>query len=83
MSALDEAIIASYRRFRVPADQLVADHELSEKFAVTVAEELGEPLRVDLTALRKLILNLRRRGEANGGLPRLERDYNGRRQKPR
>ena len=84
MMTLDEAIIAEYKRLNTPADQIVSDPEISGRFADAVNGRLPAKNQEDLTAINKRLLNLRRRGEDNGGLPRLCRNYNGRGpQKPR
>jgi Tfp pilus assembly ATPase PilU len=74
----DSVIVAEYTRFRVPADQIVADPALGAQFRDAVNKSLPERSKLDLPSLNKRLLNLRRRGQANGGLPRLERGFNGR-----
>ena len=78
MKTLDSVIVAEYPVFNVPADQIVADPKLAAEFQQAVNSKLPTPARVDLATLNKRLLNLRRRGQGNGGLPRLERGYNGR-----
>jgi hypothetical protein len=78
MESLDAVIVSEYPKFNTPADQIVSDPELSTKFHGVVNRRLPASQRVDLATFNKRILNLRRRGEDNGGLPRLRRDYNGR-----
>jgi hypothetical protein len=78
MQALDSVIIAEYVKFNTPADQLVADPRLATQFGIAVNNRLPASVRVDQATLNKRVLNLRRRGESNGGLPRLRRGYNGR-----
>lgn len=78
MVSLDSAIISEYGRFNIPADQIVTDPEVASKFGEAVNRRLSDELRVDQASLNKRLLNLRRRGEGNGGLPRLRRGYNGR-----
>lgn len=75
---LDAAIIEEYSKLRVPADQIVADPQLSSSFCDAVNRHMGTLAAVDQATLNKRLLNLRRRGEDKGGLPRLERAYNGR-----
>jgi hypothetical protein len=75
---LDEAIIAAYRHHQVPADRIVADPTLNAQFAQTVLGNLDTSTFVDIGTINHRLLNLRRRGQANGGLPRLQRDYRGR-----
>jgi hypothetical protein len=78
MSALDSAIVAEYRRFDTPADQLVSDPNLAGAFRTAVNSRLPEGDQVDQATLGKRLLNLRRRGEEKGGLPRIRRGYHGR-----
>lgn len=80
---LDRVIVETYGRFDTPADQIVADPHLAAEFGQKVNAQLPGDQQVDQATLNKRILNLRRRGEGKGGLPRLRRDYNGRRPKPR
>jgi hypothetical protein len=78
MAPLDAAILATYRQFNTPADQIVADPAISQDFAVQVNNLLPGGQQATLAEINKRILNLRRRGEEKGGLPRLRRRYNGR-----
>ena len=78
METLDSVIVAAYPKFNVPADQIVSDPELAASFQQVVRDKLPEAQRVDLATMNKRLLNLRRRGQGKGGLPRLERGYNGR-----
>ncbi len=80
---LDQAIIETYVRFDTPADQVVADPQLATRFGQDVNSQLPKTQQVDQATLNKRLLNLRRRGEEKGGLPRLRRDFNGRGPKPR
>ncbi len=81
---LDSAIIAEYRLYNVPADQILSDPSLAAEFHTRVNRQLPAETHVDRATFNKRLLNLRRRGQANGGLPRLKRVYNGRgRNKPR
>jgi len=84
VATLDSVIISEYPLYGVPADQIVADPELNAEFRARVNRQLPLELRVDTAAFNKRLLNLRRLGQAKGGLPRLEPGYNGRgRSKPR
>ena len=78
MSLLDSVIIEQYIRFDTPADQIVSDPEVSHRFQRAVNANLSPEEQVDLPVLNHQILNLRKRGENNGGLPRLRRSYGGR-----
>jgi hypothetical protein len=79
MPSLDTAIIEEYTSFAIPADRIVAEPQVAVRFCEAVNRRLPEELQVDQAMLNKRLLNLRRRGEAKGGLPRLRRAYNGRR----
>jgi hypothetical protein len=78
MNGLDSAIVAEYGKFDVPADHLVADPQLAADFRNAVNRHLPATDQVDQATLGKRLLNLRRRGEDKGGLPRIRRKYNGR-----
>lgn len=73
MSKLDNVIIEQYVRFDTPADQIVSDPHVSERFQQAVNAELTPQEQIELPALNRRILNLRKRGEDKGGLPRLRR----------
>ncbi|PQO27381.1 hypothetical protein C5Y96_17725 [Blastopirellula marina] len=75
---VDDVIIAVYVMVDVPADQVVADHDVAERFLSEVNSRLSGALHLDQKALNKRLINLRRRGEDNGGLPRLRNNYHGR-----
>jgi hypothetical protein len=84
MENLDTAIINEYVHFNTPADQIVTDLGKAKLFWAGVAKRMGTGSDdVDLAALNKKLLNMRRRGEDNGGLPRLRREFRGRGSKPR
>jgi len=75
---LDEAIRDEYRQFNVPVDQVVSNPAISEKFATRVRARLDRRDSLDVAAVNWRLMTLRKRGEANGGLPRLQRAFNGR-----
>lgn len=77
-SGVDECIIRKYVAFNIPADQIVSDPELSKHFTDEVNKELESDEQLDVARLNKRLLNLRKKGESNGGLPRLRRSYHGR-----
>ena len=83
MDQLDSVIVEQYVRFDTPADQIVADPEVSAEFTHKVNSKLPAVQRVDPATINWRLLTLRKRGEDKGGLPRLERRYNGRKPKPR
>jgi hypothetical protein len=78
MFSLDSAIIEEYANLHIPADRIVVDPQLAAGFREAVNARLPKELQVDQAVLNKRLLNLRRRGEANGGLPRLQRNHNAR-----
>lgn len=75
MPSLDAVIREEYQRLGIPADQIVSDQHTSDMFCSAVNDHLTEEQHIDTTTLNKRLLNLRRRGEANGGLPRLQRNH--------
>jgi len=82
MEHLDRAIVEAYVGFDRPADQIVTDPQLAAKFSQAVNSQLPRGQQVDQATLNKRLLNLRRRGEDKGGLPRLRRNYYGRGPEP-
>lgn len=77
MQEFDDAIIKEmYRDYDIPCDTLVSDQELFLPFAEDYVQRTGQ--EVEPPKFAKHLLTLRKRGEANGGLPRLRRSYNGR-----
>jgi hypothetical protein len=69
--SIDELLVNLYPKFGVPADQIVTSPQLANEFVELVNQQLPESARVDVQACNKRLLNLRKRGEAKGGLPRL------------
>ena len=67
---------AMYVEFGIPCDRLVSNPATLARFASDYTHRSGHA--VELAPLAHHLLNLRRRGEANGGLSRLQRAYNGR-----
>jgi hypothetical protein len=80
---LDEAIRINYPKFAVPVDQIVSDPSISEAFARILKTFLGLKQNPDIATMNWRLMSLRKRGENNGGLPRLQRQYSGRINKPR
>ncbi|QDT82280.1 hypothetical protein Mal35_57730 [Gimesia maris] len=78
----DKVIIEEYVLFNVPADQIVVDPTLAEAFLQRVNRRLPDESKFTQADLNKRLINLRRRGQANGGLPRLRRNYSGRNYSP-
>ena len=76
MQFQDSAIVVVYVEFDVPCDRLVANQAKLLQFRDRYRQMTGHA--PDLTELGEHLLNLRRRGEAKGGLPRLRRGYSGR-----
>lgn len=74
MASFDSAIIEEYTSLGIPADRIVSDPRMAVKFHDAVNRRLPDELQMDQVTLNKRLLNLRRRGEAKGGLPRLERN---------
>jgi hypothetical protein len=73
MVALDSAIIEEYTNFAIPADHIVAEPHVAAAFRDDVNRRLLVDVQLDQSMLNKRLLNLRRRGQEKGGLPRLER----------
>lgn len=78
MNAVDTAIVTIYVDFNVPADQIVLDPTLSNKFGEAVNAALPNEQAVTVIEINRRMISLRKKGADNGGLPRLRRDYFGR-----
>lgn len=65
-----------YLEYDIPCDRLVSNPEKLTSFAQDYTNRSGQ--NVELAKLAHHMLNLRRRGQARGGLLRLRRVYNGR-----
>jgi hypothetical protein len=77
MNGFDDGILkAMYVEYGIPCDRLVSDPDKLKEFGSDYAMRSGD--NVQLGKLGHHMLNLRRRGEDKGGLPRLRRRYNGR-----
>jgi len=72
----NEVLKKMYREYDIPCDRLVSNPNLLQSFTQDYIGRSGHV--VELAQLGHQMLNLRRKGEANGGLSRLRRRYNGR-----
>ena len=70
MKILDQAIFDVYLTFPLPPDKIVCTPSASERFATLVNDRLPHGQRVDVETVSKRLLNLRRKGQEKGGLPR-------------
>ena len=78
--SLDDAIRSCYLDFDTPVDAIVSDPAVAEQFTKLVNSGLSAKAAV--ADVNKRLLSLRKRGESNGGLVRLRREFNGRTSKP-
>lgn len=77
MVHFDNAILRQmYLEYDIPCDRLVSNPELLHRFTRDYANRAGNG--AEAAQLAHHMLNLRRKGEAKGGLSRLRRTYNGR-----
>ncbi len=77
LPAFDDKVLKQmYVEYDIPCDPLISDSAKLRSFANDYTERTGH--HVELTRLSRHLFNLRKRGEAKGGLPRLRRKYNGR-----
>ncbi len=67
---LDKKIRDVYREFGASADEIVVDDGMSHRFTEAVKRVLSGRYAVTVKEVKRRLLNLRRRGEARGGLPR-------------
>ena len=77
-SGIDQAIVEVYASFPLPPDQIVCQPGASADFTNLVNARLPEGEQTDVATVNKRLLNLRRRGQDKGGLPRRWRNFNGR-----
>ena len=77
MNLFNDAILRQmYVEYAIPCDRLVSNPLLINNFTEDYVNRTGQ--LVEPAHLAHHLLNLRRRGEAKGGLTRLQRAYNGR-----
>jgi hypothetical protein len=72
----DPLIISLYVRRNTPADRVVSDPAVLQGFTDEYCKASGDS--VAPAQMGHHLLNLRRRGQQHGGLPRLRRRYDGR-----
>ena len=70
MNDLDQVIVQTYISWNTPADEILVDPTRALDFAATVAASFPT-LELDAKRAMRRLLQLRKRGEQNGGLPRL------------
>lgn len=80
--SLYRVIRDQYVQFNTSVDKIAASSDLSSEFARLVNAELPAEDQVDVETIIWRLFTLRKRGEENGGLPRLQRAYHGRETKP-
>ena len=71
-----ETLIRLYVEYDTPCDQYLYDPRLLLRFTQEYIARSGDVVSPE--DLAYALLNLRKRGQAKGGLPRLRRDYQGR-----
>lgn len=72
----DTLIVSMYLEFKTPCDRITSNPVISEKFHKEYMNRTGH--HVERADLMHHLLNLRRRGQDKGGLPRQFRSYHGR-----
>lgn len=70
----DQIIIEEYVLYDVPADRIPSDPEKSVEFLRRVNSRLPEDDHFSQADLNRRLLNLRRKGQDKGGLPRIRRN---------
>lgn len=75
-------VCEEYAKVEETADVVVSDPDVAQSFCEQVNARLNKDQHFRVAELNKLLLNLRRKGEENGGLIRKRRSFNGR-NKPR
>ena len=72
----DNVLKQMYVEYDTPCDSLVSDPASLLSFAEDYVERTGQ--QVEPVQVSHRLLNLRKLGEAKGGLPKLRRKYSGR-----
>lgn len=72
----DSILKAMYTEHNTPCDRLVSDPLMLVAFTEAYEDRTGQT--VEPAKLAHRLLTLRKLGEAKGGLPKLQRKYNGR-----
>lgn len=67
---LKTVIREEYVSFNVPADQIVTDISLAKQFMARVQARYPDAL-LELSTFNRLLINLRKKGENRGGLPKI------------
>lgn len=75
---LDSAIREAYLDLGIPADRILLEPRMTGRFCDEVNAHVPGSVRYTTVGITKRLLALRKRGEARGGLPRLQRPYYGR-----
>lgn len=65
------AIIEEYASYGVPADDIATQAKAASEFTARVNIHLPKSQQLTVELCKQTTLKLRKRGEANGGLPRL------------
>jgi hypothetical protein len=74
MKSIDRVIVEVYATYPHTPDDIVTTPEVAEHFSSEVNSRLPVEERTNTASINKRLLNLRRRGSQNGGLPRRWRD---------
>jgi hypothetical protein len=72
-NSLDDALRQLYRSFDVPADEIIRQPHLTAKFCDEVRSASGEIAGLGDDDITRRLIQLRKRGESSGGLPRIRR----------
>lgn len=68
---LDVALCQEYPKYGVPADIIATDAKLAAEWTARVNRRLPVDQQVDVDTCCRRTITLRKRGEQNGGLPKL------------
>ncbi|MEJ7592095.1 MAG: hypothetical protein WKF77_11135 [Planctomycetaceae bacterium] len=72
------AVIKVYMKYPQAADPIIQDPKLAVQFCSDVNAELESSEQFVVQQLNRVLHNLRKLGEARGGLPRKQRQFHGR-----
>ncbi len=83
--SLDDLVRGAYEKFRdrgLSVDDILVDPEEAIAFADSVTSQVPSVRPLTRPDVLRRLIALRKRGQARGGLPRVEREYHGRHVRP-
>lgn len=72
-NSLDDTLKQAYVKFDIPADEIVRQPHLTANFCHEVRATSEEFMSLSDDDITRRLIQLRKRGESSGGLPRIRR----------